>query len=484
MGKTIVFIMALLMLVMISVVQAAPLVITSDPPGASVYINNALRGTTPATVDMPTKTKVSVKVILRDYKDMSKVVNGDEKVHFALAPLREDKSRTNSIRVESEPGMAKVYLNGVLKGTTPRVLSNLIVGKDYTIQVLKEGYKKYIITQMAGSNINAKLEPVRVMKEVSVSEEVRPRKFGVVRQAEPTTEAESFGAFSIASQPNGAEVYIDGVLIGQTPASTKVMSVRLHEVKVAMDGYYDYFARKDVDPDETEKIDVYLVKRPVRAESGDLYMTSSPTGAELYVDNAYKGKTPLTVKNLRAGEHKVKVSLTGYKDYFATKTTSINRVLSASATLLPLREAVKTGEFSAKATKDGAAVYVDGVLKGETPLRESLDVGTHKVTIIKEGFNDWSGIVNIVARRVTNIFAKLVLSENKVGAGNIQVKSRPLRAQVFVDGELKGITPLTLTGILVGQHSIKVSMDGYNDYTTTVDVGLGRTANVWASLRK
>ncbi len=481
-----IFINVMVLLFLVSAVSAVSLTVTSDPDGASVYVNNALRGTTPLTIDI-SPMKTAIKVTLRDYKDVTKVVvAGERTTHFVLAPLKEDKSRTNSIRIESEPSSAEVYVNGVLKGTTPRVLDHLVIGKDYTIQVLKKGYHEYMATMQAGNNIMAKLAPLVIGEEEKPIEREtkKERHFGKIKQATPTTEELSFGMFSITSQPAGANVYVDGVLIGKAPVSTKVISVQLHEIKVTMDGYHDYSARKSVDPEETETINAILVAMPTKVQTGDLYVTSNPTGAEVFVDKIDKGITPLTIHGLRAGDHIIKIAKSGYKDYVSTKGVSPNRVINIGANLMPKRGGTSGGSVLVKASQEGASVYIDDVLKGETPLVLSLDAGSYKVTVKKDGFNDFPVIVKVTGNKIVNIMAKLVAVPVKVGKGNINVKSIPLRAQVFVNGELKGITPLTLPSVPVGQYDIKVSMDGYDDYTTTVAVDLSKTANVWATLKK
>lgn len=63
--------------------------------------------------------------------------------------------------------------------------------------------------------------------------------------------------------------------------------------------------------------------------TGSIYAISSPSGANLYIDNVYKGTTPTTLSGINVGNIKVKFTLSGYKDYtiityvFAGQTTPV-----------------------------------------------------------------------------------------------------------------------------------------------------------------
>jgi len=53
---------------------------------------------------------------------------------------------------------------------------------------------------------------------------------------------------------------------------------------------------------------------PAPASTGSIAIQSTPDGAEVYADNAFIGNTPATLK-LSAGQHTIRVSLAGYRDW-------------------------------------------------------------------------------------------------------------------------------------------------------------------------
>jgi hypothetical protein len=46
---------------------------------------------------------------------------------------------------------------------------------------------------------------------------------------------------------------------------------------------------------------------PLPEKTGSITITSSPSGAEVYLDNEYHGTTPGTIKDVAAGNHTVEV---------------------------------------------------------------------------------------------------------------------------------------------------------------------------------
>ncbi|MBI3033753.1 PEGA domain-containing protein [Candidatus Woesearchaeota archaeon] len=66
---------------------------------------------------------------------------------------------------------------------------------------------------------------------------------------------------------------------------------------------------------------------------GTLNINSNPQLANVYVDAAYSGQTPLTVSNLPAQDHTVRISKQGYEDYETTVAVPVSGELKIDATL-------------------------------------------------------------------------------------------------------------------------------------------------------
>jgi GH25 family lysozyme M1 (1,4-beta-N-acetylmuramidase) len=97
-----------------------------------------------------------------------------------------------------------------------------------------------------------------------------------------------------------------------------------------------------------------------------------------------------------------------------------------------------------------------------------LAEGSHTCDI-SIGSNDGSGTFTVTV----NIVAQ---------TGSISVSSSPSGANIYLDGSFRGLTPYTITNVPVGVHTIRLSLAGYQDWSTNVQVTAGETSYVYASL--
>ena len=87
-------------------------------------------------------------------------------------------------------------------------------------------------------------------------------------------------------------------------------------------------------------MDVWLIK--VKAVIGSLSISSTPSGAEIYLDGDFKGTTPMTISDVPVGSHTIELTKEGYKNYSkdiiisAGKMTNVSVILpSLSSTPTP-----------------------------------------------------------------------------------------------------------------------------------------------------
>ena len=85
--------------------------------------------------------------------------------------------------------------------------------------------------------------------------------------------------------------------------------------------------------------------------------------------------------------------------------------------------------------------------------------------------------------KLTQVFNE-VKSQFKpsVQTGSIAVESTPAGASIYLDGELQGVkTPATLS-VKLGAHTVKLSLEGYEDIEKAVTVQAAQTAEVKGTL--
>ena len=145
-------------------------------------------------------------------------------------------------------------------------------------------------------------------------------------------------------------------------------------------------------------------------------------------------------------------------------------------------------------TPAGASVIIDGVERGTTPLAvRGLELGTRRVGVSRPGYQSAERQVTLTAQRPSRTLDVDLVAVARVApraarpapvatSGSLVVDSRPAGALVTIDGRPSGSTPVTLTAVAPGRHTVRIERPGYRTVTTTVDVKAGERARVAARL--
>jgi hypothetical protein len=81
---------------------------------------------------------------------------------------------------------------------------------------------------------------------------------------------------------------------------------------------------------------------PLPEKTGSITITSSPSGAEVYLNNEYRGTTPNTLNAVPAGNHTVEVRERGYKTWSQAITVASGSTASFSPSLVPVAASIPT----------------------------------------------------------------------------------------------------------------------------------------------
>ena len=143
-------------------------------------------------------------------------------------------------------------------------------------------------------------------------------------------------------------------------------------------------------------------------------MRSTPPGARVFVDGRSGGETPATVRELARGAHQVRLVREGYTTVERrivitaaqpAVTVSVPMVKVPSAAAAPART---EAPLVVDSKPPGAAVFLDGRQVGTTPMTFPLvDVGSHSVRLVLDGYRPWSGSVQVSATGTNRVGASL-----------------------------------------------------------------------------
>ncbi|MBI5477440.1 MAG: PEGA domain-containing protein [Deltaproteobacteria bacterium] len=117
------------------------------------------------------------------------------------------------------------------------------------------------------------------------------------------------GVLVLSSQTEGAEVYVDGKLVGKTPLKEPLaLKPGKYTLKMTKRGYTEYIDVFAIRARKETKLDIDLL--PV---AGVLRITANVQPARIFVDGKFVGETPLEAE-IPAGARTIKVTKGGYKD--------------------------------------------------------------------------------------------------------------------------------------------------------------------------
>lgn len=214
---------------------------------------------------------------------------------------------------------------------------------------------------------------------------------------------------------------------------------------------------------------------------------STPAGATIYLGSKTCGvvaKTPWSGK-LAAGPVLVILEHQSYDD--ATRTVTISPK-SISELFVPMQR-TNAGFVEVRGDADptiaGLPVTIDGQPQGTVPAKLRVPVGRHLVEIAKTGFDPFQQWVDVLDGQTQVLLP--VLRPILIAKARLVVDADVKQAEVFVNGERKGTTPLSIDNLALGTYTILVKAPGAKDWQQKISLAAGQTllrAELAASLPK
>lgn len=204
----------------------------------------------------------------------------------------------------------------------------------------------------------------------------------------------------------------------------------------------------------------------------DVQFTDQSTGAQTWSWDFGDGSTS-DVKNptheyTEPGTYTVNHTVTELcKGYYDTKTMISYIIAKAQVQVM--------GSLEVSSTPPGARVYIDGVEMGISPLTKHLSAGTHIVLLTLNGYNDKTTAVTLTNGLTIQLPVILIpFSPTPLTTGSLQIRTTPDGAAVYVDGGSQGITLTTVSGLSIGDHTVRLMKAGYTDYQQTITISGGQ----------
>ncbi len=240
------------------------------------------------------------------------------------------------------------------------------------------------------------------------------------------------GHLEIVTTPHAAQILIDGEPRGTTPATISALTPGDHQLLITAPRYLPLEQTVAIEGlDRTLKLSVEL-----QPGWGELTLTSTPAGATILVDGQDLGTTPATVQVLASGES-VTLSLAGYKTWQQTMSVPIGERLEWPLITLAPADA----QIHVESNPPGASITVNGQYSGTTPASVALAPGAnHQLHLFLNGYEQAHTQLALKSGEQRELSVQL-----KAKLGTLNITSEPAHASLYVDGQLRGTTPQSLT---------------------------------------
>jgi len=280
----------------------------------------------------------------------------------------------------------------------------------------------------------------------------------------------------------GAEVAVDGEVKGKLPIKVSVPPGR-HQIVARKAGFVSWEKWAEVTENQTATFEVVL--KPQDKPKGSLLLSSSPSGAEVRVNGAPKGKAPQVIENLDPGTYNVELELEGHKPWRQAATVKEGQRETVDGKLEPIAAApvaAPVGELTVLCDAPKSSITVDGEDKGPPPAKvAALKAGEHIVECAAAGYPKATQVVVVKAGEVKTV----QLSPKAAAAattGAISVVCNVATAKARIGGVEKKV-PCTFDNLPPGPQLVEVESAGYLADNKTVAVEATKTIEVRFDLK-
>lgn len=275
-----------------------------------------------------------------------------------------------------------------------------------------------------------------------------------------------------------ASVFCNGAELGVTPFYTFFKDPRAYRVIFRAEGCQDAIVNLDLSNGRPRVVD-----RELLSDSGTIQVTTTPAGAQIFVNGIERGVTPCTLSRIRAGRHTIALHADGYKPLRHELIIEAGETAPLNLTMERLRAGLTITTIP-----DKARVYVNDTYRGESNLTLSdIPEGRHSVRVEVPGYATETRTVQLKAGGSHVEEFKLIIVR-----GSLQIKTAPAEVDVYDGKKLIGKTSPEKSGdfhstilrltLTPGEHQLTFKADGYADLTKKVTIKANATEKLAVQL--
>jgi formylglycine-generating enzyme required for sulfatase activity len=269
--------------------------------------------------------------------------------------------------------------------------------------------------------------------------------------------------------PEGARVFIDDQLVGRTPLSNLEVPAGKHRLRLVKERYLSIEQDIEVEGLGTRQAFNFVLQ----PSWGRVKLATDPAGATVFNGEAKLGQTPLTLE-LPGGKHLLTLRKKGFSPVDLNLEVAPGGILAPETITLSPAPAI----VSLKTSPAGAAVTVDGVFAGTTPVALSLSSGKqHEISLKLSGHKSRKSLLTLEAGASRELSFTLTPEY-----GIIFLTTEPANATLMVDGRPRGPATGRLR-LTVAPHTLTVQARGYRTVRQKVTPVKGRSQQLNITLK-
>ena len=241
-------------------------------------------------------------------------------------------------------------------------------------------------------------------------------------------------------------------------------------ITVQVPGYRDWQQETLVTDADSQQLLVTPAILP-----GRVTLLSEPAGASIAIAGQVIGTTPLQALNLEAGPTSLQITLPRYQaqqELLEVTGRGVEQTLSIA--LKP-----DWANITALAIPKDATVWIDDEPRANSGEVIEVLSGEHRLSLRAPGYIDATLDLKVVAG-VNQTLESVTLVP---AAGVLDLQSNPSAANVTIDGEFMGLTPLTVELAPGREHRVQVNKVGYSRKSFSLSLEKGATASRVTTLK-
>lgn len=242
------------------------------------------------------------------------------------------------------------------------------------------------------------------------------------------------GNYTLTSDPPGASILIDGLpdMKLLTPYTFEGYTATSYNVTLKRDGYEDFKHTMLIEADRNKQYSAKLI-----VNYGELVVSTNPLDCDLYINNKFIAKTPISFVGSRSGltpgRYNITLKKDRYKQYDSSIVVEAGKRNNQDISLEPLFVNV-----SITSDPEGSLVYLNETMLGKTPLRrtgpdQGMNPGVAAIRLVPE--RDFYKLINANAVfELSQDFSQHYVHEDLRRYLKLSVSDKPYLA--YVDDQL------------------------------------------------